>query len=449
MASPDGTPAVAESRGSPGRVAVVGGGIAGLAAAHFLATAGAQVTLFEGSNQLGGLGTFFKWRDVHLERFYHCMLPSDRHLLQVLRDVGLEQHIYWKETSFGFLRNGRLYGLNTPAELLRFDVLPFFDRLRIGITGLWGSMCSADGLDDVTCEEWLTKLSGRRAWESFWKPMMQAKFGDRYQRVPALWFWARFNREKGSKKERKGYLPGGYKRIADRLAESLKERGCSVRLNAPVESVDLDEANHPVVRVKGEAAESFDRVVLTPPPQILRGMISSGRLAALLDRADPGIDMQGVINVVLMMRRSLTSHYWAAAIDERLPFRGIIESTNLLEKSETGGVHLYYLMNYVHRTEPAFAQDDAGILRDYLAGLKRLFPDLRDDDVVDRVVFRTPFVEPLYTTGYLRRKPPHALVPGRVYLSTSTQVYPNLTSWNGASEVSRGVVDTLLAECRQ
>ena len=62
-------------------------------------------------------------------------------------------------------------------------------------------------------------------------------------------------------------------------------------------------------------------------------------------------------------------------------------------------------------------------------------------------VFRTPFVEPLYTTGYALRKPPHALVPGRVYLSTSSQVYPNVTSWNGATELSRAVVDTLLAEC--
>ncbi len=33
--------------------------------------------------------------------------------------------------------------------------------------------------------------------------MLQAKFGDRYGDVPALWFWTRFNREKGGKKERR------------------------------------------------------------------------------------------------------------------------------------------------------------------------------------------------------------------------------------------------------
>jgi protoporphyrinogen oxidase len=177
-------------------------------------------------------------------------------------------------------------------------------------------------------------------------------------------------------------------------------------------------------------------------------MASGGRLAPALERADPGVDMQGVVNAVLLMRRSLTRFYWAATPEEHVPFQGIIESTNLVEPAHIGGVHLYYLMNYVHRSEAAYQREEADLLREYFASLQQLFPGLRADDVVDRFVFRTPFVEPLYTLGYARRKPPHALVPGRVYLSTAGQVYPNVTSWNGASELSRAVVDTLLVQSR-
>ncbi len=400
--------------GAAGHVAVVGGGIGGLASAHFLAAAGARVSLFEASDQLGGLGTFFPYRDTFLERFYHCMLPTDRHLLGVLRDVGLEDQAYWKETSFGFMRDGRLYGLNTPLELLRFSPLPLRDRLRVGLTGLWGSVCSDRGLDDVTCEEWLTRLSGRRAFETFWRPMLQAKFGDRYHEVPALWFWTRFNREKGGKRERKGYLRGGYRRIAETLAASIEARGGSVRLRAPVGNLDLGEDGRPRLRIEGEEPRTFDRVVFTAPLFFLRKVAAGGRLAPAVDAIDPGIDMQGVVNAVLMLRRGFTKHYWVAAIDEGIPFQGIVESTTLLDKSDTAGVHLVYLMNYVHRSEPRFQQDDAEILAEYLAGLRRLFPDLRDEDVIDRYVFRSPFVEPLYTTGYQRRKPPSVLVPGRV-----------------------------------
>jgi protoporphyrinogen oxidase len=442
-------PANRASSASPGRVAVVGGGIAGLSAAWYLTQAGARVTLYEGSDRLGGLGTFFEWRDAHIERFYHCLLPGDRHLLAVLREIGLEPELYWKTTGFGYMRDGRLYGLNTAADVLRFGVLPPLDRLRIGLTGLWGSLRSAEGLDDITCEEWLTRLSGKRAFERFWKPMLQSKFGERYHDVPALWFWTRFNREKGSKTERKGYLRGGYKRIVDRLAEALAERGGDVRVRAEIESVDLDEGGRPTVRVRGAEAQGFDRVVLTPPPHFLKRMAAGGRLEAELERVDPGVDMQGVLNVVLLMRRKLTRFYWAATPEPHVPFQGIIESTNLVEPEHIGGVHLFYLMHYVHRTEAAYNREDADVLRDYFAGLQGLFGDLREEDVVDRFVFRTPFVEPLYTKGYARRKPPHALVPGRVYLSTSSQVYPNVTSWNGASEHSRAVIDTLLADCER
>ncbi len=44
----------------PLRVGVIGGGIAGLATAHFLAKAGHRPVLLESSRQLGGLGTHFE-----------------------------------------------------------------------------------------------------------------------------------------------------------------------------------------------------------------------------------------------------------------------------------------------------------------------------------------------------------------------------------------------------
>jgi len=337
-------------------IAVVGGGIGGLVAAYWLAKAGARVTVYEASDQLGGLGTFFQYRNVSLERFYHCMLPSDRHLLGVLRELDLEDHIYWKETSFGFMRDGRLYGLNTPLELLRFSPLSFVDRIRVGLTGVWGSICSSDGLDNVTCVEWLSRLSGRRAFETFWKPMLQAKFGDRYHEVPALWFWTRFNREKGGgKRECKGYIRGGYRRIIDTLAQFIEAHGGTIKLQAPVEKLDLTADDRLVVKTAHDNPQEFDRVVVTAPIGFLRKAMEGGQLTQVAEKIDSGIDMQGVVNAVFMLRRGFTKHYWVAAIDDEIPFQGIVESTTLLEKADTGGVHLIYLMNYVHRTDPRFS----------------------------------------------------------------------------------------------
>ncbi|MBX9637272.1 MAG: hypothetical protein K2Q45_06955, partial [Nitrosomonas sp.] len=69
-----------------------------------------------------------------------------------------------------------------------------------------------------------------------------------------------------------------------------------------------------------------------------------------------------------------------------------------------------------------------------------------DEDVIDRFVFRSPFVEPIYTTGYQRRKPPTTLLPGKLYLATTTQVYPVVTSWDGAAGLAHRVIDELLSQ---
>ena len=58
--------------------------------------------------------------------------------------------------------------------------------------------------------------------------------------------------------------------------------------------------------------------------------------------------------------------------------------------------------------------------------------NLRPEDIETQFIFRAPFVEPVYTRGFMLRRPPEVMVPGRVFLATTTQVYPVVTSWNGS-----------------
>ena len=453
-----------------GRVAVIGGGIAGLATAWRLCLAGRRVTLFEAGATLGGLGDTFDHDGHPLERFYHCMLPTDRHLLGLLGEIGLGDAPQWKETTFGILSGDRLHRLNTPMDLLRFDALSPLERLRVGFTGAWGSVRSARGLDHISCEAWLTGLSGRRAFERFWLPMLQAKFGDHYREIPALWFWTRFNREKGAKVERKGYPQGGYRRIADRLGQQLAARGAVIRMRTPVERLALATDGRVVVQ-SGRAAdetdagsesdgryetvgrseagartERFDQVVYAGPHALLPRMVDYDSLGVKPPDLGAGIDMQGVVNAVLLLRRGLTPHYWVATVDPEVPFQGIVETTTLVDREHTGGAHLVYLMQYLHRDDPRFLTDETTVLDRYWRGLRKLFPDLGDDDRIAGRVFRSPFVEPIYRLGYQDRKPRVRLVPGRVYLATTAQIYPHVTSWNGSCGLAEEVAAAVLAD---
>jgi len=413
-------------------VVILGGGISGLTCALRLAEKGRRVTLIEGADQLGGLGTFFQHDGRTFEKFYHCMLPSDGPLLAVLESLGLTKDIYWRPSSFAYAHAGHIYPLNTPVDLLKFAPLPFVDRIRVGITGAWGRVCSDKGLDEITTAQWLQGLSGKRAFSTFWKPMLEAKFGDRYHDVPALWFWTRFNREKGeSKGEVKGYIRGGYKRITDTFAKRLRELGVTLRLNEKIERVDLDEAGNPVVQTATGEIQA-ERLLITLPWPTLTQVIGE-RLKAQAAIPSWDIDFQGVINHVLFLKRPLTKHYWLATPDSRHPFDGVVETSTLTDEADRGqGRHVVYLTKYVHRTDPRFTQPEEEIKTTWFAALQKLFPDLRAEDLEADYLFRAPFVEPVYTRGFLKKRPPEMLVPNQVLLATTAQVYPVVTSWNGS-----------------
>ncbi len=429
----------------PSNTAVLGAGISGLACAYRLARAGHRVTLIEGSGQLGGLGTFFEHDDRTFEKFYHCMLPSDGPLLALLDDIGLTPEIYWKPSTFACADRGRVFPLNGALDLLRFSPLSFPSRLRVGFTGLYGRLVSDKGLDDITTAQWLEKLSGPAAFKKFWRPMLEAKFGDRYHDVPALWFWTRFNREKGeSKGEVKGYIRGGYKRITDTLAAKLRELGVDLRLNQPIAQIDLTTDQRPTLTTGDGDTETFDQMIVTLPWPAF-SQAAGPALKAAAPGIDWGIDFQAVINHLIFLKRPLQPHYWLATPEPDYPFDGIVETSTLTGESDRGpGRHLIYLTKYLHRTDPRFTQPEEEITASWLAALQKLFPDLKASDIEAQYLFRAPFVEPVYTTGYLKRRPPETLIPGRVHLATSAQVYPTVTSWNGSITQASRTLESLL-----
>src|SRR4030095_8696006 len=179
--------------------AVIGGGISGLASAFRLAERGATVTLFETDEALGGLGTTVDVRGGSLEKFYHCLLPSDDALLGMLKSLGLEPSIHWQRTGMGFMHRGRIYSLNTALDLLRFGPLPLWDRLGMGWMGLRAqSRTDFRELDEWAIADFLKEHAGERAYRVLWKPLLDAKLGDGHAGIPALWLISRIQREKSS-----------------------------------------------------------------------------------------------------------------------------------------------------------------------------------------------------------------------------------------------------------
>ncbi len=181
-----------QSPGQP-RVAIVGGGLAGLAAAAALISAGGiEVRLFEGRRRLGGRATSF--REAEDEAWVdHCQHVSMRcctNLVHFCQQTGLADAFERHRVLHFFGPDGRHYPfagsrilpapLHLGAALWGLKFLTRWERVRIG-SALWklARLRDADLLRDTTVGDWLRRQKQTpQAIERFWELVLQSALGE-------------------------------------------------------------------------------------------------------------------------------------------------------------------------------------------------------------------------------------------------------------------------------
>ena len=390
------------------KVAVVGGGLLGLTLSHRLAGMGHQVDLIEAAPELGGLAAPQQFGPFVWDRFYHCILPQDTQLTGLIEELGLGSELRWTRTGTGYYAGGKFYPMNGPPDYLRFPLLSWVEKARVALTVLHATRTAKPyDLYGISAQDWLTRWCGRRGYETFWRPLLRAKFGPYYDQVAAVFIWATLTRLQGARgnngaSEQLGYVRGGYAHILRTFRQKLEERGTVVRIGAPVQSIDLDEAGKARVGWGGTTAgvATFDQVFFTGPTRLARRVVGPS-LAARVDEAARRYPTSGaylgVACMTLVLRRRLTPYYVLNIADPNVELTGLIEMTNLVDRAEeTKGLNLIYLPRYLDSADPAFDTSDQALTDSLLdRGVRRLYPDLVDADIVDRQINRARFVQPL------------------------------------------------------
>jgi len=445
---------------------VIGGGLLGLGTGYELSKAGHRVTVLEAGSQLGGLATDVEVAGIAVDRFYHCILNSDTHLIDLIDEVGLTDELRLHAVKAGFLHDGRVHSISSPLDLLRFPPLAPLDRLRL-IRSLLACRRVKDWqrLEQIDVETWLRGLSGDRVWETVWRPLLSAKFDGNFASTPATYIWSRTvrmteTRSSGGAKELAGHLVGGYRTLSERLAERICALGGEVRVNTPVEQLRTrDGAIEQIVT----ARESFDcdAAILTVPLPLAARLLRDRDVNGLED--DARVDAigaytatveaiegyLGVVCVLLMLNRPLSEYYTLYLADSSLPFTAIIESTNLIDPSNVGGKHLVYLPKYVDPNSEIFAMSDDEIRAWFLRELRRVYPDLGDEEIVAAQVFRAPHVEPLHPIGSFGTVPDTTTPIDGLLLGSTKHFYPKLNNGDAvlrlAANLAREAVSTKTA----
>ena len=390
------------------RWGVVGGGVLGLMLAHRLAERGDDVTLIEGASEIGGLAAAWQLGDVTWDRHYHVTLLSDRRTQELVAAAGLADEFRWVETKTGYYgTDGTLRSVSNSVEFLQLPGLNPIDKGRLGGTILYGSKIrNGQRMERIPVEAWLRRWSGRRTFDTFWQPLLRAKLGDGYREASAAFIWATIQRlyaarRTGLKKEMFGYVPGGYARIFDGMAATLRADGVKLVLGSPVRAVRRDGDSLAVDTDTG--TERFEEVVVTTNAHLAADLCPD--LTAQEATRLRGVRYMGIVCASLLLDRPLGPYYLTYITDPSTPFTAVVEMTAFVDPTDVGGHHLVYLPKYVAPDDPLLDASDDDVRAAFLPYLRRMYPSLSDQDVLAFRVSRVRRVFAVPTLGYSARMP--------------------------------------------
>ncbi len=439
---------------TPARVAVIGGGFAGLAAGHRLAKEGARVALFERSSRLGGLAMTLPVGGTEIEKYYHHWFTSDRAVIDLVVELGLGERLRWISPVMGMFCQGRVHRFTSPADLLRFRPFSWRAKIRFGLVTLFLQRYPRpDPFQAVTASEWLRRYAGAEVYDTVWGPLLRAKFGRNAEAISMAWIWSKMrlrgtSRTQGGQKESLGYLDGGFGVVSRALGDAIVARGGAVRTAEPVRRVRrLGSTPGDGFEVEtGRGRERFDAVVSTVAPPIL------ARLAPDLPedyrRRCDAMEHAAILCTLLLLRRSLSPIYWLNVSDPAVPFGGLIEHTNFISPEHYGGRRIAYVSHYLAAGDPTYELDAEALFEHYRGGLARVNPEFDASWVERAMAFRDRYAQPIVTTDYHRRiLPLEGPWPG-LYVATLSQVYPEDRGTNYAVRIGVQAADALLAARR-
>lgn len=415
------------------KAVVIGGGPAGLKAAHTLVKGGAQVTLLESAPVLGGLASSFDVQGVIIERYYHFICKGDDDLVDTLAELGLSHILHWRDSRMAYFVDGTLYPFLTPIELLRFRPLSLVDRLRAGLAVKFAQRMKEESLAPRKAVAWLREMFGDRAYRVIWEPLMRFKFAEHAPEISASWIWARMVRLSRSRtspwREELGYIEGGSQVVFGALARDFAARGGQAQVNAPVEQILFEGGRATGVRVGGETIPA-DVVVSTVTTSRFRQLASTltGEYVERLKR----IPTIGIFCLFLRLKHRVTPFFWVNTNDPRVPFAGMIEYTNLNPVPELGGDHVLYVPQYLSADDPRYGQSDEEVLRRYSDALALINPAFDPSWVRFSAVFRDRYAQPICLTDYRTATPEIQTPVPNLFLTDSCQLHPHDRNISGS-----------------
>jgi len=419
------------------KIVIIGSGLAGLSAGYKLCKSN-EVVIFEKDAEIGGMAASYcqdyLGKKYFIEKYYHHIFRTDSEILELIRELELEDRMLWLKGKNAYFVDGKSYPMNTPAEILKFDPLSFTDLAKLGLLVLRIKLIGdTTSYDRIKAKDWIQDTAGKSVYENFFAPLMKSKFGNNAENVSAAWLIGRvkIRSDRGREGEKLGYLRGGFNSLIEALARDITAHGGTILQNRAVTEIVIEDNAVRGVIVEGNFIPC-EAVISTVEPEVL-DTLTGGKLGTFHETLK-SIRYQGTACALIGLEKGLMKdgNYWLN-IKADVPFGAVIEHTNFMPLKDYGE-HLVYITSYFQDENDAlWVKKEDEVLDSYLKGLEKMFPDFKKTDVHWAKLFRRMDTAPVYEQGYLQKVLPFAPGPSGLYLAGmfSSTNYPE-RSMNGS-----------------
>ena len=428
---------------------VLGGGMAGLAAAERSLEAGRRVVLIEAAPTVGGLARAITVGGEPIEPYYHHIFPQDHETRELIDRLGMTERLEWRKAPMAVMDHGRALPFDSPLDVLRFRALSLPQRLRLAFGSAYQLVRRDRRRMDTTPvgvdgPRWF----GKGAYRKLWQPLLRAKFGDAADDIAMAWLVARIRQRAGGRKaggDKLGYLRGSLGTLATAYAQDIEARGVEMRTGTRALRLERTEEGWIVHTEKDGVPTDIQAtsvIACLSGPILSRLVELPPAYKAVID----AIDYRGIVCALLELDRPLSGFYWTNVTDRLgLGCVGIIEHTNFIPAERYGGRSLLYLAHYVDRSGPTWTATPEELIGAVEPALRALNPAFEPSWIVNVHLNRDPFAQPVpLAGGPMPRLRFDTGLPGLVHASLA-HVYPDDRGVSKALGLGRRAADYALA----
>ncbi len=369
-----------------GRTVIIGAGIGGLAAGHFLEKAGHECRIFERASVPGGRIQALRKGDAVVDvgtQYFHTNYVET---LKVLEDVGLRDRLIPIRAPVRMIRHGK--GQLVKHTTVRLKMIPLLSNLRIArpvITALRNLKridpyfnSPLPEFEDVELSEYILDKCDREVLEFFVRPIVIA-FNQSEPEGESLAHFMRMMKQYLTASDT--CLPTGMHSFPEALASTLP-----VVYDAEAREIVVDRGRVTGVKMRiGEEEETIpaDRVVCATPLKeiapLLPGLSSEEK--SVIDE----YTYSKMALVVFFMKQRIPDDFWAWVFSRTEGFRAAYTSDALFKCREMipSGKSVLQVWYVGEAGEELVDEDEDRLVALAQQEMKQLLPDF--DDQVESV----------------------------------------------------------------